>query len=272
VNGRQRFAAQNNLASPGFGRLFSNNTKVKKKEVLMVKIAFLAFLPFLILFTVASCGDSSSTNDKKETSTESSSFSDNNPTYDGFGFRLFDERVSDSAIKTEVEQKVVVDGIPTKEGIEKELLYRFRKISSRTGFRYHENPTSIFIYVYGSEEQARAGGWTWVGMIGKSAAQTTVPKVDINEDRFADLSSPPEEKFGFSEEERKEIFHKIVDAEDRARNEANAKIPDTKIMEQINLQNELAKKYKEQVAKKYGLTDDQLSDIGLEGVIKGWPF
>lgn len=241
-----------------------------------MKLVLSRFLNFFLFFSfpffLASCGDSSPDSDSTSSSSSNSSISSSKPTYDGFSFYLYDERVSDSAIKTEVEQKIIVKGIPTKKGLEGELLYRFNEISSRTGFVYHENPTNIFLYVYGTREQAKAGGWTWVAMLAKSFYDSGVPKVSIDEVRFSDLSSPPEEKFGFSEEDRKIIFKEMADAEDRALKEARAKIPDSQFMEQFDLKDELEAKYKSKIAEAYGLNEDQFLEIMLEGVLKGWPY
>ncbi|MCH8347823.1 MAG: hypothetical protein IH901_04920 [Proteobacteria bacterium] len=234
------------------------------------------FRIFTLIFATSllalSCSDPDS---EKETASPSSENSEEKASAiieKDFSFRLFNERVSDSAIKTEVEQKVLVSGIPTREGLENEILKRYREISSRTGFVYHQNPTNIFIYVYGSEEQARSGGWTWVAMLAKSFGASGTPKVSIDETRLADLSSPPEEKFGLSEETRKIIFKEMADAEDRAMKEARAKIPDSQFMEQFDLKDELEGKYKSKIAEVYGLNENQFMEIMLEGVLKGWPY
>ncbi|MBA7667127.1 hypothetical protein ES703_75212 [subsurface metagenome] len=45
-----------------------------------------------------------------------------------------------------------------------------------------------------------------------------------------------------------------------------------RIEEQIDLERKLNDKYKNELAKKYGLTLEQLKEIALEGVTKDWPF
>ena len=87
-------------------------------------------------------------------------------------FKLISERIQDIPIKTQIEQHIVASAIPTKEQIEAEILKRYRAARSRSGFRYHNPPTNIYIYVYGTEEQARAERGLWVGMIAKSYSPT----------------------------------------------------------------------------------------------------
>ncbi len=43
-------------------------------------------------------------------------------------------------------------------------------------------------------------------------------------------------------------------------------------MKQIDLERDLGEKYKAKVAQQYGLTNDQLCEISVEGMKKGWPF
>ena len=42
-------------------------------------------------------------------------------------------------------------------------------------------------------------------------------------------------------------------------------------MKQIALERELRENYKAKVVQQYGLTNDQLLKIGVEGMKKGWP-
>jgi hypothetical protein len=186
-------------------------------------------------------------------------------------YTVVDENIYDKPIKTQIEQHIVVSGIPTKMELEAEILKRYRAALARRGFRYHNPATNIYIYVYGSEEQARAGQGLWVGMLAKSYSDKGTPEVLVNEERLAALSATPEERFGLSEGKRKQVFRELAAAEDRATREAEARVPHTEVMKQIELNNELTEKYKGEVARKHGLTPDQLVDIAVEGIKKGWP-
>ena len=184
---------------------------------------------------------------------------------------IVNEKIYDQPIKTQIEQHIVVSGIPTKAELESEILKCYRAVLARRDFKYHNPATNIFIYVYGTEQQALAGQGLWIGMIAKGYYDKGEPQVKINEERLAGLSREPEERFGLSEQKRKQIFSEIAAAEDRATRDAMARIPDSQIMKQIDLESELVKKYKTEIAKKYNITDDQLIKISTEGVKKGWP-
>lgn len=189
----------------------------------------------------------------------------------GVTYTIVDENIYDKPIKTQIEQHIVVSGVPTKAELEAEILKRYRAATARRGFRYYNPATNIYIYVYGTEQQARAGQGLWIGMIAKGFSDKGEPRVLINEERLAALSQAHEVRFGLSEQRRKQVFREIVSAEDRATRDAMARVPDSQIMKQIALERELGKNYKSKVAQQYGLTNDQLLKITVEGVKKGWP-
>jgi len=186
-------------------------------------------------------------------------------------YTIVDETVYDKPIKTQIEQNFLASGAPSATQLEAELLRRYRAALARSGFSYHNPATNIYIYIYGSEEQARAHQGLWIGMIAKGPSDSGDPKPTIDPGRLAALSSAPKERFGLSEEERRAAFQAVVAAEHKGTNEAMAQVPDTAIMKQIQRERELQAKYKRAVARKYGVTDSQLTEIGIEGVEKGWP-
>jgi hypothetical protein len=97
-------------------------------------------------------------------------------------------------------------------------------------------------------------------------------QLSIHDERLAALKSPAEERLGLSEVERKKVFVEIANAEKRAEDDARARVPDSEVMKQIELQRELEKTYKDELARRYTLTQDDLTKIGLEGVKKGWAY
>ena len=100
------------------------------------------------------------------------------------------------------------------------------------------------------------------------------------------LDAESDLKFGYTEEERKAIFLELVRAEDKANNEAEFLFPtpdplsdsyDQQAMQealqsQAEHYNEFAPIYRGEVAQSFGLTIDQLDDIGVEGAVNQWPF
>ena len=191
---------------------------------------------------------------------------------EGVVYTMFDESISDTAIKTQVEQHIIAQGIPSPEGLAEEIRRRYAEAKARRGFRYHNPASNIYIYVYGSEDQARARQGLWIGMIAHGPADKGEPRVQISEMRLTALSTEPEERFGLSEDVRQVVFREIAAAEERATQEAMKRVPDSRIMEQIELERELGTAHKRALARKYKISEEQLQEIGLEGVKKGWPW
>ena len=193
---------------------------------------------------------------------------------DGVQYTLLDEKVLDAPVKTQVVQKVLAEGIPTEDALRAEILRRYKEVSSRHGFQFHSAPTNIYIYIFGTREQA-ATSYLWIGMIAKSYSETGTPVVVIDKSRLAALSATPQSKFGLSEEKRKELFREIVSAERRADQETSAQAANVKnladVKEYAKVTSDLKEKYKAALAKQYGIDGDQMSKITVEGVTKGWP-
>ena len=76
-------------------------------------------------------------------------------------YTVVEEKISDSTLKTESEQHIVVEGMPPRRHS------KLRSCLARRGFRYYNLVTNIFIYVYASKEQALAGQGLWIRMITK---------------------------------------------------------------------------------------------------------
>jgi hypothetical protein len=183
-------------------------------------------------------------------------------------YTVVDQEFSDTPIKTQIVQYIVVDGMLTKTELEAELLARYRAALARRGFRYHNPATNIFIYVYASREQARAHEGQ-IGMLLKNYGSE--PKTLIDEKRLAALGKAAEDRFGLPEPRRKQVFREIVAAEGRAAREAMARIPNSRIIEQIELERQLQKKYKSVIAQQYKLSEAAMKSIVEEGATMGWP-
>ncbi|MDA2920456.1 zinc ribbon domain-containing protein [Desulfobacterota bacterium AH_259_B03_O07] len=125
----------------------------------------------------------------------------------------------------------------------------------------------ILLEMYPKQE-----GWvfgTWIATVDDYLIQEFT-RAKLDDQLITRLKEKPVEKSGLSEGRRKEIFIEIVNAEDRAMNESIQLESD--IYKQIDLQRELEDKYKNEVAKKYNLTRDQLVKIGFEGAKNKWPM
>ena len=184
-------------------------------------------------------------------------------------FALVDEEIYDAPLKTQIQQYFVAPSDITQQEIRDDIQRLYKKAIARTGFRYHRHPTNIYIYIYGSEEKARRGQNLWVAMGSKNFSDSGL-SVDVNEGRLAALTTPPEERFGLSEETRQGIFKESVAAEDRALAEAMERFPDPDFQRQGALSSNLREQYNAEVARKYGLTEEELGKIAVEGLMKGW--
>lgn len=218
-----------------------------------------------------------------------------------FTYEVVNEWIYDAPIKTQIEQHIVLSGIPTEVELRAEILKRYRSARHRRGFRYHNQATNIYIYIYGTKEQARTEGGGWIGMLATRNGDKGEARILIDERRLAALSQKPEDRFGLSEPNRKRVFYETAAAEDKARCEARVRAPDlilnelakaqrrkmggpiaqgpgSAIMKQWAKQNrkqtsliyKLQEKYRVRIARKYNLTLGQLLEITSEGVTMGW--
>lgn len=107
-----------------------------------------------------------------------------------------------------------------------------------------------------------------------------------NLEQYLQKRARSENKFDLSEAERRQIFKEIVAAEDRAQANADRKYPisgrtvwdlskselRSRMDKNIELMQRLQDQYKKALAKKYGLTQEQLKETSLEGVVERWPM
>lgn len=184
-------------------------------------------------------------------------------------YKIVDENVYDAPVKTQVEQHILVLDTLTENNLRTLLLQRYDSIMKRKGFRYHDSPTNVYIYAYDSEEKAKLGQGLWIAMLEKSF-RNDKPNITVRGEQIKKIGKEPEEKFGLSETKRMQIFKEIIRAEDRATAEAESRYP-SDILKQIDLEAELKENYKDELAKKYGLTRDDLKNIGVEGIVNHWP-
>jgi hypothetical protein len=192
---------------------------------------------------------------------------------------ILKNEVNDIPIKTQVQLDVLItDTAITKQKVSDLLTFLYDKTAKRTGFKYHTNPTNIYIYAYTSKEKAESGMAQWIGMISKSYDDVQ-PKIDISDTQLNSLTLKPVEKFGLSEDIRLEIWNKSIKVEDRAQKEADMKYPLDKagitqddIKKNGALNDKLKAKYEKELAAEYGISVAIIDSIGLEGMTKGWPF
>ena len=179
---------------------------------------------------------------------------------------ILKEDVSETTSKTQVRQEILVDPGISEEDLKRVFLERYTEISKRGGFRYHSHPTVVAIFAFHSREHADGGQWS--GTLLKTP-NDMVPKVSILDTLYA----PPMERFGFSEAERREMFTRSVQAEDRATSESYRRYPNpVDWKKQLDLVDKLTAAYKKDLARELKITPAQLKMIEVEGSEENWPL
>jgi len=218
----------------------------------------------VLSLTIIYCGNKTSENSKKENVLK---------------YSIHKENIYDAPIKTQVTLDVIIEDKELNVQKIKDLLnHLYDKTIKRSGFKYHNNPTNIYIYVYTSKEKAESGMGQWVGMISKSYDDNK-PKINIKEKQVNTLTEEPNNRWGLTQEQRKEIWDKIIRLEDKAQKEADKKYPLDKpgitqddVRKNTDLMRELKKKYENELAKECGVKRTVIDSIGLEGLKKNWAF
>lgn len=254
----------------------------------------------LMLVLAVSCGQADSTSISNDVESESveavtSALSESSapdvveasPSSDLPDYEVINTEKTDTPLKAQVVIQAVVSGNVTEESLENLLYNLYYAARLDKGFlQYHDRVTNVYIYLFGSREHA-VSGYQWLAMLDKSY-NDGVPDTKISDSRLALFLDPPvaEERFGLSEAVRMEVFREIVRAEDRAIEESMERFPDLlpgdpgysqaafmrQLEKQMDEQDRLTDLYKDELAAEYGITRDELSEIGREGMNKEWPM
>ena len=106
-------------------------------------------------------------------------------------------------------------------------------------------------------------------------------KAEKNLEAYLEQRGLSEEKFGFTEKQRRQIFIELVVAEDRAEAEAEKIYPlypldpnykESNVSKHFDKSDEVGEKYKAQVRSKYGITKEIQLKISVEGLQESWPM
>jgi hypothetical protein len=131
--------------------------------------------------------------------------------------------------------------------------------------------TFTVLAVAGAALVAYVNGW----IPGRAAPPPAEPHVETPLPRV-------DTKFGLTEDKRREVYEDLVRAEDHAQVEADRRYPppdtgasDVRWKMHAEMREHFRKQVDEEdrkaVAKRYGLSSEQLQAIGAEGVEKSWP-
>ena len=184
-------------------------------------------------------------------------------------YEVVTDEAYDSLIKSQVTQHLLIAGELSEHTIRSFLNTQYQHVMRRTGFKYHEYPTNVYIYCYDSEENARNQSGQWVAMLSKDKSDVE-PETQIREEYLALRDEAPAIAYGLSEAQRREAYRALGLAEARAFIEAERRYPED-VKKRIALDGELLDQYSREVCDEYGLSEEQMLHITLEGMKKLWP-
>lgn len=187
---------------------------------------------------------------------------------------ILDEQLTQEGNKTQFTQRVV---LREDYGSEHELkvllkgLYNdvFRRISLDDDF----DATHIDIEIYNTEKDIQSS--LWIATLEKRP-NITQPKIDIVKSNIEAIKSQENtaaKKYGFSAEERKNIFNAVLLAEDEAMKEADKKYPlsgKDNVSKNIDFKRRLIKEKKDKILLKYEIEKPVLDSITWEGIKLRW--
>jgi hypothetical protein len=194
-------------------------------------------------------------------------------------YSILSEDIYDIPLKTQIKINVIIeDSLINKENIKSCLTQLYDETIIRTGFKYHNNPTNIYIYAFTSIDKAKSGMGQWVAMISKGY-NDKLPSINISEIQLNAIDEKEVNKWNFTYIQRQEIWSKIIYLEDRSRLEADEKYPLDKpgiTINEIKQNSELMKvlkdKYIRKLAKEFNVDKAIIDSIGFEGIVNGWAF
>jgi hypothetical protein len=189
-------------------------------------------------------------------------------------YTVLEELVTDQPDKAMVRLEILVSALP-EPGL-RELLLRIYGKALERPFKYHEQPTVVAIYAYRSVEHYGSGLAQWVGMLFKGPSDRG-PEISIKREVLSAEFSPPGQRYGLTEVERRALFRELILAERRAERQANRAYPlDGRTLDGWSkwetLFERLRKEYAGAVASKHNLDRLQLESIGREGIRANWPI
>lgn len=181
---------------------------------------------------------------------------------------IVDRNLTDTPGKTQVELSAVITGDIDEYTLKETIQFLYEEAINTRGFKHKGGlPTNIYVYIYQSKVHFNAQSGQWIAMM--SSAQGSQPEMRIQREFLRFVNAEPEERFGLTEIERKEIFAAALMAEDRAYRNAQQQYPDDFSAENKRA-NELYEQYLIQLAEDCGITLEILNSIRLEALEKNW--
>lgn len=184
-------------------------------------------------------------------------------------YSLLEDKSYEKVGKAQVEHHIVVGkNHLTKKTLTLLLKQLYEKAAQITDWKYHDTPTVVLIQAYTSKQHYESGNM--IGEVYKMPATGPQPHFKFNDGEFQNLNKLPETKWGMTEEKRQHIYAMLGQTHIRAIQEADNKFPNFGIehSEYVEL---LTKKYTDEILLKFELTEEQYSELCIEGMQKNWP-
>jgi hypothetical protein len=207
-------------------------------------------------------------------------------------YLVLNSEISDTKSKTLYALEVATNA-KLPEGDTKLLLnHLYDSIMSTEVYEHRNHPNAVRISVYETREHFESGMGQWMGMISK-AENDNSPNIEINQPAPISSNFEKENENLLNEmdtQTQKEIWNELIIAEDKSNAEAEKKYPikvTGKTIAEINNQKEIAeknsakhyeyqenllKKYKEDIREKYNINDTIIKAITNKGLEENWAF
>lgn len=228
---------------------------------------------FLAMAATGLCLPGCQSPQKRHDPTSSASFTEDHSHQQRFTDRefhgeLIDEEIVDLPVKAAVYRNMLVSGAMSEESLRSLLLEQFESARRKRGFTFYAAPTQVGIYVFTSREHLESPG-SWIAMLFWDDGSE--PRVSVKESALENLAAQPTTHFGLAEAERRQVFKELAWAEDRAMREADRRVPLAEVDRNIDEFQKLLQRYKAEIRRKYGLTEEECAKIVIEGFRKNWP-
>lgn len=187
-------------------------------------------------------------------------------------YTIENEKSYDTPGVYKVNLEISVATKPSEQQLRNLLLRAFEKTRRKGPGRFFKHPNAVYIFAYAKPRYHAQAAGSWIGqLLYNENNGDKAPEINIAEDRLSIMFEPPADRFGLTEAQRKEVYYRLVDAEDRAMNKARANSNDVSKFDGKKA-GRLQERYEQQICKKYKITREQAKQIGLEGAKKGWPM
>ncbi len=135
-----------------------------------------------------------------------------NPIKPDVTYKIVNEELSDTPIKTQIDQSIGLEGKFDRDVVVKVLELSYNVAKTRNGFEYYNPANSYAIYVYADTDRAKARV-RYLGQLSHYKNMETF-RIDLNEELIVASQEPEQDKWGYTEKQRKQIFNALANPDD----------------------------------------------------------